>query len=181
MREPVTRERIERFFAELGRRVRGPARVIVAGGASLVLRGLRPKTQDIDIDYTVAPGGDGAFISALRDLKDELSVDVELASPGHFIPLPSGREGRLTFHERYGAADVFLEDVYSVALSKLERGQAKDLNDVRILAEAGLVTWPELEAKAREIASPERGKEAARVDLDRMLARLERVRQTRPS
>lgn len=179
MRKPVTRDRVEAFLDRLGRRVRKPARVVITGGASMILRGLRGQTLDIDLWYSVAPGDDAAIATALRDLKDELDINIELAEPGHFLPMPAGREGRLAHIGRYGGADVFLDDPYAIALGKLDRGADKDLADVRLLADAKIVDLDALEARAREIAAPETPG-SLRVDLDRMLARLARVRAARP-
>ncbi len=50
------------------------------------------------------------------------------------------------------------------------------MNDVRLLAEASLVDLEDLVVKAREVADPARGTAAHRVNLDRMLATLVRVR-----
>ena len=57
-------------------------------------------------------------------------MNVEEASPGDFIPLPAGSEGRHEFIERFRKLDVFHFDLYSVALSKIERGRTQDLEDV---------------------------------------------------
>lgn len=176
MRRPVDRERITGFLARLGERARRPARIVITGGASMLLRGLRGETLDIDLMYTVTrPEDDGAIASTLRDLKEELDVNVELAEPGHFLPMPAGRDARCVFLGRYGALEVFLDDPYSIALSKLARGHEKDLDDVRRLAAARLLDLDELERKAREIAAPTTAA-SLRVDLDRMLARIARVR-----
>jgi hypothetical protein len=78
---------------------------------------------------------------------------------------------------RYGVVDVLLDDPYAIALSKLSRGTEQDLADVRLMAEAKLLGYDELEAKAREIADPANPR-ALQVRLDAMLARLGRVRGT---
>ena len=178
MRDPVTSERVDRFLAELGRRVRRPARVILTGGASMIARGLRAQTLDIDLAYEVAPTDDAEFARAVRDLKEDLSINVEFAEPGHFLPMPAGRESRRAYFGRFQEIDVFLDDPYAIALSKLDRGHDKDLDDVRLLAGAGLIDYDLLVAMAREIAEPGRPG-ALRVDLERMLARLARVRGSR--
>lgn len=152
-----------------------PASVVITGGASLIHRGLRGQTEDIDIAYEVAAGDDARMTTAIRELKDALSINIELAEPGQFIPMPRGRESRRTFVARYGSVDVFLDDPYAVALSKLARGLDRDLEDVRLLADAKLIDFADLEAKAREIADPATPR-SARVDLPRMLARLAAIR-----
>ena len=62
-----------------------------AGGATAVLLGWREATLDIDIK--LAPDQD-QLLRALPAIKDELQVNVELASPAEFIPLPNGWEER---------------------------------------------------------------------------------------
>ena len=75
-----------------------------------------------------------------------MRINVELASPRHFLPLPAGwrerspsvaREGRLTFKHF---------DLYSQALAKIERGHSQDLEDVEAMLDRGLV---EVEAMRR--------------------------------
>jgi hypothetical protein len=177
VREPVDRSRVEAFLRELGRRFPQPVRVLVTGGASMILRDLRGLTQDIDLTYTIAAEHDGRFNAVLRELKDSLRINVELAEPGHFIPIPAGRDSRLSYFDRYGRVEVFLDDPYSIALSKLHRGHDQDLEDVGLLIQAGLADAATLEAKAREIADSE-GPRVRPVDLEKLLARLDRVRKS---
>jgi hypothetical protein len=66
-------------------------------------------------------------------------VNIELASPPDFIPeLPGWRErSPLLFRE--GRVELYHFDLYSQALSKIERGFEHDLEDVRAMIERGLV------------------------------------------
>jgi hypothetical protein len=76
---------------------------------------------------------------ALPRLKEELQINVEIASPAHFIPeLPGWQERRLLI-ERLGRVSFYHYDPYSQALAKVERGHAKDLDDVAQLLARGLV------------------------------------------
>jgi hypothetical protein len=84
------------------------------------------------------PEPTGAFELIAR-LKDELSVNVELASPDHFIPPPAGWRERCIFIARYGEVDFFHFDFYSQALAKIERGSERDLSDVRAMVAAGVL------------------------------------------
>lgn len=47
-----------------------------------------------------------------------------------FIPLPSGYRERSAFIGRHGQLDIFHFDLYSVALSKIERATGEDISDV---------------------------------------------------
>ncbi len=162
-RQSVDRERIWRFFEELGKRFRGAARIFLVGGTTTVFEGLRESTIDIDLTIEVAPEDHGALIAAIRDLRDELSVNVEEVSPGDFIPLPHGQESRHVFIARFGSIDLFHFDPYSTALSKVERGRTQDFEDVIALLRAGKIEWERLEASMREIL-PLMGRKSLRQD-----------------
>ena len=79
------------------------------------------------------------MLRAIPGLKDQLSINVELAGPGHFIPLPAGWEERgiVALHGRRLTFAHF--DPYAQVLSKLERDHARDREDVRAFAARALV------------------------------------------
>lgn len=108
----------------------------LTGGATAVLEGWRESTVDIDIRFD--PESD-AGLRRISELKEELSVNVELASPLDFLPELPGWQERSRFRFREGNLEVFDFDPYSQALSKLERGFELDLQDVREMVDAGLV------------------------------------------
>lgn len=130
MREQVDRQRIELFLRHLGRRFSQPGRIYLVGGTTMVFEGLREQTLDIDISIDIPDAYHSEFIAIVRKLKDELSINVEEASPADFIPVPSGYQERSQFIGRYGQLDVFHYDLYSTALSKVERGTESDFADV---------------------------------------------------
>ena len=80
-----------------------------------------------------------ALLRAVQQLKDELEVNVELASPADFIPIPSGWEDRSVFVTCEGRMSYFHFDLLAQALAKLERAHAQDLDDVDAMLERGLV------------------------------------------
>jgi hypothetical protein len=125
----------------LGRRARGAGRVYLTGGATAVLHGWRATTVDIDLKMDPEPAG--AF-EALAILKDELDVNVELASPDHFIPELPGWASRGLFIAKHGEVGFFHYDPIAQALSKIERGHARDLSDVTEMVARGLVSAPDL-------------------------------------
>lgn len=144
MRELVDLARLRNFLEALGRSFHHPARLLLTGGEGLVWRGLRGTTRDVDIAYVVDERWHGEWIRTIRDLIESTRTSVEEASPADFIPLPPGSADRAQFVERFGSVDVFLYDAYSVALSKLSRGQTQDLDDVRTLLSAGVLDPAEL-------------------------------------
>jgi hypothetical protein len=108
----------------------------LTGGATAVLEGWRRSTVDVDVCFE--PDSDAA-LRQLSRLKEELSVNVELASPLDFLPPLTGWRDRCRFRFREGNLEVFDFDPYSQALSKLERGFELDLRDVAAMMESGLV------------------------------------------
>jgi len=136
MRDLARRECLLRFLAELGRRVKGPGRLYLTGGASAILKGWRESTVDIDLSFGVEPAG--AF-EAIRDLKNELNLNIELASPADFIPALPGWVDRSPYIDRFGQLDVYHFDFYCQALSKIERDHHQDRIDVDAMLKDGLI------------------------------------------
>ncbi len=137
MRQRTDRQGIELFLQRLGRRFSMPGRLFLVGGTTMVFEGFRQQTLDIDITFEVADEHHSAFVVAVRDLKEQLSLNIEEASPAEFIPLPSGHQERSQYIGRYGQLDVFHFDLYSSALSKIERGTESDFDDVLTLLDSG--------------------------------------------
>lgn len=141
MRRPADKDRIRRLGRELGKAVAPGTRMYLTGGATAVLEGWRDSTVDIDVRFE--PDSDAA-LSRIRDLKEELEINVELASPLDFLPALDGWRERSHFRFREGNLEVFDFDLYSQALSKLERGFELDLNDVGHMVSSGQVDPHEL-------------------------------------
>jgi hypothetical protein len=148
MRELTDRERLERFMRALGDAAAREGTCTLTGGATAVLCGWRETT--VDIDVALDPAGD-ELLRALARLKDELRVNVELASPADFIPLPAGWEERAITVARHGKLTFRHFDPYSQALAKIERAHARDLEDVRAMLERNLVEPRRLLACFEEI------------------------------
>lgn len=136
MRAETDRARLERFMTALGGRVRGEGRIYLTGGATAVLHGWREMTIDVDIKPDPEPPG---LFEALAQLKDELDINVELASPDHFIPAIPGWRERSLLIARHGFLEFYHYDPYGQALSKLQRGHDRDKLDVRSLLNSGLI------------------------------------------
>lgn len=134
MRERADAERVRRLAAELGRVVPPGTKMYLTGGATAVLEGWRDSTVDIDVRFE--PESDKA-LQRIANLKEELAVNVELASPLDFLPELPGWQERSRFRFREGNLEVFDFDLYSQALSKLERGFELDRADVRNMIQGG--------------------------------------------
>ena len=172
MRPPVDRQGLDRFLAEAGRRASEPTRIYLVGGATALLHGFREATIDIDLVIEPDPS---PLLRALPDLKRELGINLELASPLDFLPeLPGWRE-RSRFVRQEGLLAVFELDFYAQALAKIERGHDRDLADVRAMLARGLVE----PARLRELHAaiepelyrfPAIDPDALREDVERALA-----------
>ena len=87
---------------------------------------------------------DDAVLRAIPAIKERLQVNIELASPLDFIPVPSGWEDRSPPIVRIGRVGFHHFDLYAQALAKLERGHRRDVADVREMLGRGLVAAPQL-------------------------------------
>lgn len=141
MRTLTDASKLRELLERLGNQSKSAGTVYVVGGGSAVLYGWRPTTVDVDLKLDPEPAG---VFGAIRRLKDELQINVELASPDLFIPpLPGWRE-RSVFIGRFGEVDFYHYDFYSQALAKIERGYERDLADIQAMARAGLIEPPRL-------------------------------------
>jgi Nucleotidyltransferase of unknown function (DUF6036) len=142
MRPRVGRQEIEQFLIQVGR-TRQPGRLYLTGGAALVHQGIRPgQTLDIDLQVTVDPAN---LTVQIAQLKQKMNINIEFASPGDFIPLPTQWEARSQFIKRYEQVDVFYFDWYSIALSKMQRANRQDVIDVQLLLQKGFIDITELD------------------------------------
>jgi Nucleotidyltransferase of unknown function (DUF6036) len=136
MRELADSARIEQFMRELGQAVSVEGRVYLTGGATAVLYGWRDTT--IDVDIKLIPDRDEVLREIPR-LKEALNLNVELAAPSDFIPLPPGWEDRSPLIRQEGKLSFHHFDPVAQALSKIERGHEQDIHDVKEMIAAGLV------------------------------------------
>lgn len=150
MRELADAERIRAFMRALGREASQPGRVLFTGGATAVLLGWR--TSTIDVDIKLVPDQD-ALLRAIPKLKESLRLNVELASPDDFIPVPEGWSDRSPFVAQEGRLSFHHFELAAQALAKIERGHAQDREDVREMLQRGLVTPDQLRAAFAAVQS----------------------------
>jgi hypothetical protein len=136
MRDLTTKERIFEFITRLSKEARSPVRVYLTGGSTAVLLGWRESTVDVDIRFE--PEADEIF-RAIPKLKEDLRINVELASPPDFIPEVPGWRDRSIYIDTIGSISFYHFDPYSQALSKIERGHEKDRTDVASMLSQGLI------------------------------------------
>jgi hypothetical protein len=136
MRPPVDEARLRELARRLGRVASVPTTIYLTGGATAVLEGWRGSTVDVDMRFE--PDID-SLLRELPALKEDLGVNIELASPPDFIPELPGWRDRSPFVFREGNVDIHHFDFYSQALSKIERGFSQDLEDVQHMLDSGVV------------------------------------------
>lgn len=168
MRPPVDRGAIEAFLRRLGQEVQGPGRVYLVGGTTMVFEGYRARS--LHIDLVVEAEDPGPILAAIRRLKDDLQVNVEIAGPGDFIPLPAGWRERSRWIGRFGPLDVFHFDLASVALSKVERGTEQDYEDALALIRQGALDLDALDAAFVEVLPRVETEGLAGMDAERFAA-----------
>jgi hypothetical protein len=96
------------------------------------------RTSTIDIDLKIIPESD-EILRRLPELKERLQLNIELASPGDFIPELPGWQERSLFIQQEGKLAFYHYDFYAQALAKIERGHQIDSRDVHQLISSGLV------------------------------------------
>jgi hypothetical protein len=148
MRELADSNRIKQFIQELGRAVEVEGRVYLTGGATAVLYGWRDTT--IDVDIKLIPDRD-EILREIPRLKQKLDLNIELAAPSDFIPLPAGWENRSPLIAREGRLSFHHFDPVAQALSKIERGHSQDLQDVREMISNGLVEPADIRSQFESI------------------------------
>lgn len=136
MRELTTVPLVERFMRALGPIARQPVSGFFTGGVTAILHGWRDTT--IDVDIKLVPDSD-EILRAFARLKEELRINIELASPDEFIPELPGWRDRCLFIRQEGRISFFHYDPYAQALAKIERGHGQDVADVSHMLTDGLV------------------------------------------
>ena len=136
------------FLQRLGERFDHPVKFYLLGGSALCLLGSPRET--LDVDYALEPAS-FEIEQILKGLSGELRLDLEAVPLAKFIPLPPNVEKRHRFLGSYGQVDVYIYDLYSIALSKIARGFESDLEDVEFLLRQRLIEWGELEEHFKSI------------------------------
>jgi hypothetical protein len=150
MRQPTTKAKIESLMARLGELATGEGTIYLVGGASALLHGWRDTTLDVDMKLLPEPKG---VFEAIAKVKDELQINIELASPDNFIPPLPGWESRSPFIEKYGPVTFKHFDFYSQALAKIERGHDRDVSDVHEMLHLKLIETSRLKELFEDIRS----------------------------
>lgn len=136
MREPLTVQKLQSFMTNLAASAKVAGKVYLVGGATAVLLGWRAGT--VDVDLKIVPESD-ELLRSLPRLKEQLKINIELASPDDFIPPLPGWEGRSRFIQQEGKLTFLHYDFYAQVLAKIQRGHKSDLKDIELFFRSGLV------------------------------------------
>jgi len=120
--EPITTEILVEFLNRLGQRFPDQATLYLLGGSALLLLGNPRQTLDIDYTTDLNPEQQQALENTMNQLASQYRLDIESVPIAEFIPLPPEAETRRRFIGRFGQIDVYLYDLYTIALSKIARG-----------------------------------------------------------
>lgn len=137
--ESVTPRVLEDFFTQLGQRAVKPARLYLLGGSALCLLGSPRTTVDVDLDLELPVEDEAQLEAMINELAEEMRLDVEVVPLAAFAPLAPDADKRHRFLGSYGPIDVYIFDLYSIALSKIARGFESDLEDVIFLLNKELI------------------------------------------
>lgn len=143
--EPVTSASLTEFLKTLGQRSSLRTAIYLLGGSALSIMGNPRRTLDIDYTTDLTDERQKIFENLVDQVAAELKLDVEAVPLNEFIPLPPNANARAHFVAQYGNLEVYVFDLYSIALSKIARGFESDLEDVLFLLHDGLIDWVELE------------------------------------
>lgn len=113
--------------------------------------------ETMDIDYVSDDIHKNDFQITVEEVARELGLETEAVPIERFIPLPEGNEQRKIFIGQYGNVTAYVLDPYSIALSKLDRGSDRDLDDLVFLIRHNHVNAEELERILKD-ALPHAGK-----------------------
>ena len=133
---------IRSFLIALGTRQAESAQLSLLGGCALILLGSPRMT--IDIDYVGDDVQPTRFQQTIAQVAAELQLEADPVPIGRFVPLPADSEAHRVFVARFGLVDVYVVDPDVIALSKLDRGDDTDIDDVVFLVKRGLVSLDRL-------------------------------------
>lgn len=150
MRALADRSRLESFINALAKHTVNDTTLYLTGGATAVFYGWRGTTVDVDIKLVPE---DDAILRAIPGIKDDLSINVELAAPDQFIPVREGWQERSPYITQVGHLVVRHFELCAQALAKIERGHEQDRLDVAAMLRLHLVTPSDIQAYYNAIES----------------------------
>lgn len=124
----VTQKDLENLFVRVDEKLSKKIDIYVIGGASAIVGyNVTKFTEDIDLDGSV----DEELAKIVREQSQKMGLDLYLSSKGVFYP-PDGYRGRMKGKD-YPTKKlrVYYLDQYDLAISKIDRGYQKDMDDIQ--------------------------------------------------
>ena len=136
-----------RLFKTLDKEVPFKATIICLGGTVLTLADIKEVSHDIDL---IVPLNDKKKFAQFCEIYDRIAKKLRLAAWEH-PPFPAFDMSLLTINDYITRSkqykgislkriDVLLMDIYDVVLSKLNRSLPRDIDDISLLIEEGLLS-----------------------------------------
>ncbi|GMV34985.1 MAG: hypothetical protein DCC59_15670 [Chloroflexi bacterium] len=147
----VSKQTVFEFLERLGSRYPRSETLSLLGGSAMLLLGSLRETMDID--YVGDDIHKNEFQILIEEIANELGLDTEAVPIDRFIPLPEGNEQRKIQIGQFGKVTVYVIDPYSIALSKLDRGSDRDLEDIIFLIQRDQIAAEELERITKDSLS----------------------------
>jgi hypothetical protein len=141
MRLNVDPQKLEHLMQVLGEKAQGSGCIYFTGGASALLMGWRNSTVNVDLHLDPEPPG---ISQAIPKLKEELSIDIELASPQDFLPPLPGWRDRSVLIDKRDQISFYHYDFIAQALSKISRGLDRDIKDIEAMYKQKLFSLDDL-------------------------------------
>ena len=101
---------IQAFLVRLGERYEKPATFYLLGGSALLLLGSPRPTIDIDYLGTDIPSQMEELQLTIRQVADEMHIDVEAIPFQDFIPLPQDAQQRHVSVGQFGKRSYLIKD-----------------------------------------------------------------------
>lgn len=149
--EPLTLAILQTFLQRLGERFTGAGDLYLLGGSALYLLGNSRTTMDIDYTFEPDAASIEQFELTVTELAEEMQLYADPAPIAEFVPLPSQAYERRRLVGRYGRLNVYIFDLYTIALSKIARGFEADLEDVTFMLHQELIEFEELERHFQDV------------------------------
>jgi hypothetical protein len=132
--EPISQDSIHKFLVQLGELFPTNAAFYLLGGCALCLLGNPLETLDIDYTTDQDPIGERVIEKIINQLGLQLKLDIESVPIGEFIPHPPDAASRRKFIGRFGNMDVYIYDLYSIALRNENSLSVRQVDRLRLTA-----------------------------------------------
>ncbi len=124
----ITQKELKKLFTNIDVRLKSTIDIYIIGGAAAILGyNVIKETNDIDIDGGIDQEFNQLFVAEAKKLK----LDLYLSSKGVFSPPENYRQRMIqeTFPKK--KLRIWYLNQYDLAISKIDRGIEKDLEDLK--------------------------------------------------